>query len=144
MTTSDTRTVMQHALQDSAHLLALLEREAQALETNDIVVLAEINERKDTLVASLSQLSPLLGAKVSASDSRGQVNTESTRDGASLRNLWRACQAANQNNGRLVERMSNFTRRTLAIIHGQSPARGLYGRDGQETALATSRYNAHA
>ena len=123
---------IQHALSDSAQLLELLENEARALQENDITTLAGITVKKDALVTSLGRLGAL----------RDQVRVSS--HGASLRDLWQACQVQNRANGRIVERLFSFNRRTLAILHGQPEVQGIYRRDGRETTLAPSRYATRA
>lgn len=124
-------------------LLALLEREYQALSHCELTVLEELLEEKRQLLAVLDQhrqqrSEQLRKLQLTADRDGLHSLAQHSPQGAELLNgsdtlseLLEHCQAANQRNGRLIQHGQSSVEGMLMIVRGKNDAAGLYNRRGQ-------------
>lgn len=130
-------------------LLALLDKEKEALGSKDAEVLASVVEAK---VAPLTQLEQsakqrAMWANISSQDQAGEqwnqflteLNQEKLKeDWEKLKTLTRECQQKNEINGKIIGRSRQVYGRLMDMMRGQTATPNLYTANGAATTTRSS------
>lgn len=134
-------TLIQAELKDAGQLLALLQQEASILAQRKLDQLGHIIEQKSQLLVALEQAGSKRKALLSANQlppndvgwrnlmakGRDQALTQSW---SKLETLIQQCKAANETNGKLLNRSQRSLGQLAQLLRGQKPSENLYTAKG--------------
>ena len=133
--------LIQAELKDARELLEQLKRESAALSQRKLDLLADIVERKNQLLVSLEQAGGrrkmLLQQHNLPTNDVGWRNLLARGKDESIGDHWhklerliKDCKAANETNGKLLNRSQRSLTHLAQLLRGQTPGENLYNARG--------------